>query len=306
MVNNMVSIPHNQNDPKQLDCLAAQRYLYSRAKTYMVVQVILTIPSVIALSILTKLNPDMRLWNAFYGVAVLLIDSIYLDPYHRQLKREAANIQEEFDCTVLGIGWSVASAGSRPDPEAIHEASSKYKHNDPECAKLKDWYPKIDNRISEPLARLLCQRSNLWWDSKLRRRYAFWLAIIVGMVSVSVFVVSMWKEFTFEQFVLGGFCLLSPAWLWGVREIRRQLDSSNELDRLKTYLESVWAKAVKGQIEEEELKDQSREIQNALLERRQRNPLIFDWVYNRLRKSNERAMVKGTDALIEEALKMKE
>lgn len=299
----MIEIPYNQNDPKQLNRLAAQRYLYSRAKTYMMIQVILTIPGVMVLAVLTKLYPELRLWNAFYGAFASLIDVLFLDPFHNHLKGDAAKIQEEFDCSVLWIEWSEALAGKRSDPEIIHDASSKYKRTDPVLQKLKNWYPEIDNRIPKPLARILCQRANLRWDSHLRRTYAFWLAVLLGFFSLIIVAISMWNELTFNQFMLGGFCLLSPFWLWSVREYKRQINSANEIDRLKDYLESIWQQALQGQVNEEGLKDQSREIQNAILERRRHNPMIFDSVYNRLRNRNEEAMVKGTNILVEEFLK---
>ena len=36
-------------------------------------------------------------------------------------------------------------------------------------SKLRDWYSDIDDTAPLVLARIVCQRTNLWYDSSLRR-----------------------------------------------------------------------------------------------------------------------------------------
>lgn len=51
---------------------------------------------------------------------------------------------------------------------------------------LKDWYPKEVAALALPLARLVCQRANCWWDANLRRKYANWLLAILIVTFVAV------------------------------------------------------------------------------------------------------------------------
>jgi hypothetical protein len=36
---------------------------------------------------------------------------------------------------------------------------------------LKDWYPVSVGQLPIHEARLICQRSNIWWDAKQKLRY---------------------------------------------------------------------------------------------------------------------------------------
>ena len=74
------------------------------------------------------------------------------------------------------------------------------------------------------------------------------------------------------------------------------------MDAIKKYAEDLWDKAIKRDATPEELIRESRKLQDEIYEHRRICPLIFDWVYRKLRLKSEEQMTKSAQTLIEEAL----
>src|SRR4051794_23247686 len=122
----MNRIPTKQNEPKQIQRLAAQRQLYSRAKSIFAVQMVVSAPVAIAWSLLVLRNPSLKAAAAFWGVAATGLDLFWLNPWHKRLREQAAKVQEEFDCYVLELPWNDIKVGKRPDAEAVKEFFDAY------------------------------------------------------------------------------------------------------------------------------------------------------------------------------------
>jgi hypothetical protein len=175
----MNTIPQEQITQKQLERLAAQRQLYSDAKRIQAVLISLSVPCVIVLTLLASVFPKLQVYVAFWGILVTLLDIVIFTPRQKSLQGKAAKIQQLFDCDVLQMDWSKLNSGNRPEPEAVVEASARHKRIDPNYSKLQNWYPVSVGQLPIYLARLICQRSNCWWDAALRRRYA-----VLGIVTI--------------------------------------------------------------------------------------------------------------------------
>ena len=52
----------------------------------------------------------------------------------------------------------------------------------------------------------------------------------------------------------------------------------------------LWTAAIEKQLSDEELSVRSRQLQNAIFSRRSTAPMIFDWIYKLLRRSEEERM----------------
>src|SRR5271165_2642933 len=156
-----------QNAPENIRVLAAQRSLYSRAKTLAAVQVFVAGVTPVVGAIAVALKPHADVWAAFIGIIVAYFDTAWLDPRQSKLRNLAANVQEDFDCSVLQLPWNDALAGRRPSPEDIHGAADG--HTPSSAAPLEDWYPQAVAALPLYQGRLICQRTNCWWDSKLRQ-----------------------------------------------------------------------------------------------------------------------------------------
>src|SRR5258706_847895 len=178
----MSSIPTEQNTERQLRRLAAQRQLYATAKTVFGWQVFISGPVAVALAFSIIVFPPLKSFAALWGILITLCDIAWLTPWQKRLRNTAARIQELFDSDVLGLSWDELKAGKRPDPELIKEQAEKYMAWASTMPPLSNWYAKDVECLPLHVGRLVCQRSNCWWDAKQRRRYA--ITIIVGVVVI--------------------------------------------------------------------------------------------------------------------------
>jgi hypothetical protein len=291
-------ITSRQNSPANMRLLAAQRSLYSRAKRLVALQAFLAGLTPVVGAIAVAMRPDLDVWAAVTGIVVTFLDTVWLDPRQASLRDLAASVQEDFDCSVLQLPWNHALAGRRPAPEDIHEAATG--HRPSSTAPLKDWYPCAVSALPLYQGRLICQRSNCWWDSKLRQRYSNWVVGAVSVLSVSVFLLGLLNGMSLQKFVLAVMAPLLPAVLWAAREWRRQSETAMESDRRKEYSELLWGQVVRGEVAEQEVSRRSRELQDAILVRRREGAPVFDWVYRCLRRKQEEQMNVGAEKMVDE------
>ena len=289
-----------QNSEEQLRRLAAQRRLYSSAKTALVLQVLVLGPVAVATTAIGLWNPPLKGIVATWGLLVVLGDLLWLGRLQRDLRERAAKIQEEFDCDVLELPWNSIKAGHRPDPELVKEHSEKFKRSNGGFASLSNWYSPAASELPIEIGRIACQRSNCWWDSKQRRRYGvIWGAFAVAAF-VSAFVVAVQLQMTTEDFVLMLATPLAPAVLLGTRHCIEQNEAAARAEKLKTHSERLWVEALHGR-GKTKLAADSRVLQDEIFDHRRRSPLVFDWVFNLLRSAYEEQMNFGVEALVAEA-----
>ena len=295
------SILAEQNQPPQLDRLAAQRCLYTQAKRVVIWQLAFTVPGAVIVAAIAAFHPSFRAWTAFYGFCVSIIDASVLEWRQKALKQQAAQIQEQFDCKVLQLEWPNWKTSGRPDGELIHEASCQYQKRDTGFSRLKNWYPLAIEGLPLHLARLICQRASLRYDDGLRRRYNGWMIWVIAGLCVMVLALGLIGGLTVEKFVLVVLAPLSPAILWSIREYKRQEEAAVANERLKMLAETMWADALKNEDFCDRAAVESRRLQDEIYERRRSNPLIFDKVYDWLQDSSEAQMNKAASELAEEA-----
>jgi hypothetical protein len=297
----MNSIATIQNAEPQVRLLRARRRIYTQGKRLLSLQIFLTIgvPVIGAFSALVW--PEVKGVVAFASIVITIIDVTVFDRFQKAIIKTAAKMQEQFDCTVLQLPWDNFTVGAKVDPEAIHAASSKWLAGqlDP---KLRDWYPLIVGEVPLHLARIICQRTNLWYDSKLRGQYGRGvLGVTIGLTLLLV-VFGLIRGLTIDAFVLTVLAPAAPIVIWGVREYLRQRDATEVLDRVRSEAEALWERAKTGACSEPECTIQSRQFQNAIYERRSKSPLIFDWIYKIQRPRLEDQMNRGAEEFIREIL----
>ena len=105
-------------------------------------------------------------------------------------------------------------------------------------------------------------------------------------------------EMTLQRLVLGFAAPLSPTLLWGMREARRQEAAAAALDRLKDFVETSWQEISRKKLTEPEATRRSRELQDGILVHRQKDPLVFDWIYERRRKDDEEQMEVSAEEMV--------
>ena len=294
-------IPKKQNEQTQLNRLAAQRNNYSEAKLVQLFQLIITIPGTVLFSIVVLLNPSFAVWQALFGLFAVLVE-LPLKIYQTSLKRQAAKIQELFDCEVLQLEWNYLGIGAKPDVETIIESSDKIKRTKLNIDLLKNWYSPSVVELPIHLARIICQRTNLRWDSQLRRWYSKRaLAVSFGVIGL-LFLFSLLNQISFVRFVLTVLTPSIPVFLWGFKEYRDHSEVAEEQERFKSYIEEFWQDAITSKLSEHQILIRSRELQDEIFILRRDNPLIFDQIYRYFKSKYEIYASQGAEELVKEAL----
>lgn len=296
----MNKIRETQLEETQLKRLGAQRRLYSYAKVIQGWQMTVNVLAVLVLSGLSAIFPGFAIWVPLISLVLTVLNSWELTPWQKSLQEKAAKIQEAFDCHVLELNWRELSIGSPVEIETVEFYASKYERKDSGYSELKNWYSTAVSELPIDWARFICQRTNLWWDSKLRKRYVKWISVVLAALTVCALIFGMLDGLTFEEFILAVVPPLAPAFLLGCQQSRENKEFAANLDRLRTCVEGLWANALKNG-DPDELTNASRELQDAIYNHRRTSPLIPDKFYDCLKKENEDLMNKAAEEYVKEA-----
>lgn len=294
MINDISS---KQNKPKYLKLLAAQRQLYSEAKFIQSIRLMLSVPLAIILSILALIIPNVSVYTALYGIFVTFFDIVLFSQQQKDIQEKAAKIQQQFDCDVLELDWNQFNIDNYIPIETIDEYSQKFQARNKE-PKLLNWYAVEVKKLPIWKARVICQRSNVWWDAKLRRRYANYALILFFILLFVLFLLGIVGGLTTENFILTIVNPLAPALILTFRQYQEQKESATKLDNLFNNAESLFNELSQNNLNQQEIEEKSYRLQNQIYENRRCNPPIPDWFYKLSRDKNEELMNKGVESLI--------
>ncbi len=295
---NMNEIDKRQVEPRMLNLLRARTLIYRRAKNVQAAGLVISLVFPIVGLIVSALLLPSKPFIAFAALMFSFLEVLLLDRWHRAQLKNAAKLQEDFDCTVLEMDWNAFLVGSRIDPEDVFADACK-KLSDKDEQRLINWYPLAVKELPLHLARLVCQRTNLWYDSALRKRYRrVLLTGCVVLIAVAGFA-SLAIDHTMTTFVLSTLAPMTPVMIWALREGNRQAATIELLDRLNDEVKKLWDRSRSGAAEQE-ISMRSRELQDAIFNHRASSPLIFDWVYSLLRRQMEERMNAGADHWVRE------
>ncbi len=293
----MNEIDKKQVQPRMLDLLRARTLIYRRTKNYQAIGLVISLGLPFAALTSAALFPASKPFIGLFALTFSYLEVLFFDPWLRTQLKTAAKLQEDFDCTLLGMDWNAFLAGSPVDPEQVFEDACRTLSAEDE-KRLLDWYPLTVNVLPLHLARLVCQRTNIWYDSALRKRYRMVLQFgAVALMSI-VGMGSLWIDTTMTSFVLSALAPMTPVMIWALRERNRHAATCELLDRLNEDVKKLIDKSVAGATEQE-ISMRSRELQDAIYNHRVSSPLIFDWIYNRLRGRMEERMNAGARELVD-------
>lgn len=290
-----------QNEPRQIERLAAQRQLYSDAKFWLALQTLGSVGGSVAVSLWAAhdpAHPQVSLYGGLWAGSMTLVDLLWFSPQIKRLKKTAANIQEMFDCQVLQLP---PHRKCEPvEPEIISRAAER--HDKPKLmSKLPNWYPGGVGVLPLPLARILCQRANCWWDAGLRERYILCVSIGALFIVAGVLVYGLAQKSDFPQLLKGVAFPLAPLIWFCARQVIENKEAVSAANKMRGEANKLWNSALKTPHDLSGLDEESRHLQDDIWDQRGKNPLIFDWIYNRLQRDSENHMNKGAKVLIEEA-----
>jgi hypothetical protein len=294
----MNKIPENQNMDRFQRVMRAKSQIYVEAVRLQVLQFAVTVVLPVMGACVAVLSATTRPYVAFAALFVTVLDVLWLDRSQRQRLKTSAKMAEAFDCGVLELPWNGFAAGKPVDAETIDAAARAWK-GDPQ--KLLDWYPKIVGSAPLHLARIICQRTNLWYDSRLRRRYGKWLVIFALEITLLLFIAALAMNLSMLDFV-AVITTASPVLIWAIRENFRQADAADAIEILKGEAETLFERAKTGQCGHSQCEQRSREFQDAIFARRAMNPLIFPLIYRRMRPEMELQMNAGAEALLSDLI----
>ena len=294
-------IQQRQNAEPNFGRLAAFSAFYQRAKLVAAIQFTLTVPMAVVSAVTIAVEPKAKMWSTFFAITVALVDALVLERVQTHYKKLGAKTQELFDCDLFKLEWRDLRVGEKPEIGDVLHAAECFKKKNPSLENLKDWYPPAVERLPLALARLVCQRTNCWWDSSLRKKYANCLIAILFLVVLAVFILSLVQAHSVEQMILTVYAPIAPAVLWTVREVRRQKDAAEALDKMRGQVERLWTTALKGTLHREALDSGSREIQDSIYDGRSKNPFIFDWINNIVRPRHQLSMNAKAEEMVAEA-----
>jgi len=312
-------ISERQNVEINIQRLAAQRYLYSRAKIIHSIQLMLILPTILVLSILVALLKSQQVtrsigiqaYDAFWllalvSIVIFALDRFMLEPLQQKQKAEAAAIQEEFDCDVLQIPWNDIELPKRPAREKILSNARHYlaRHG---ANKIHDWYAYPDNDlIPLPVARAICQRSSVSWDKSLRQRYIHIVLIYAIVVAIAIIAVAAVYDLSLRSLLSAIVVPLLPVAGFVTGEIRQNRAAVNALEEIRDCIEKQWEALVSCEPRDSDVVLKSRQLQDRIYASRKGSSLIPDWLYEKLRTSNEVVMVATAEQMKQQYLAQQE
>ena len=275
-----MSIQDRQNRPDSLAKLAAQRHLYRRAKRWRSIGMLLTL--VVAILGLAASLADNQHLSRFVPLVVLMmwfLDQQVLKRKEGALKTEAATIQEDFDCFVIGLPWPAHKSIRRPTPDRIKQLAGKEAGKPTLKKELRDWYTPSAIPNHPIRSKIHCQQVNCWWDVSLRRKWSSFLKATFWVLALSGLSLSVVTGITVANLV----ALIASnirVLAWGLGEINGQDEAIRRIGRIHQYLSDL---SEKKPIPPSGI----RSVQDEIFEYRRSNLPVPDWFYRWTRDDQE-------------------
>lgn len=294
------SIPADQNADECFRLLEARQELWHRAEGWQKLQLVLVVLVPIIGAVFAMLLPDQRLHISLGAVGIALLDAVWIDRSYRAAIKKAAKASEHFDTKLLELPWNRLAAGPPLPAEELREATKAWRKRGSERV-LKDWYPVRVGDAPMPLARVLCQRTNLFYDSALRRSYSRSVFIALASIGVGILAFGLLREASINSLLLAFLLPISPLAIFSLRDSLRQIDAAAVNDQIKVEAEKVVERVIQGQCSPEECFQSSRELQAAIFVSRASNPLIIPGYYDWQRPRLEEQMKDGAEEWLSRA-----
>ena len=270
------AIPDRQNDEAALKLMRARQWTYIVASRLMILQIILTVVVPVAGAVIVLIYPGLRPHFAAAALLVLLLDTVVLDRQYKLLLKRGAKLGEKFDCLVLQLPWNSFVTGDEPEAEDIRSGSRAWSMRRDD-AKLRDWYPIAAGEMPLALGRIVCQRTNLRYDSQLRRSFGTIIVVVVSVVTIALLIAGVVQNLNLTAWILT-LAPATPLLSWAGREYFRQQDTADLLEDLMKKARALWTRAIEGNCDDACL-EESRELQNAIYLRRSISPLVIPYLY---------------------------
>ena len=272
-------ITEKQNEDFHIDELLAQQRIYSNAKNFQGLLIFITVPLPVLIAIIIKISPeliDQTTWIfALYLIFASLGEKI-LDSTIGRLKKIAASIQESFDLTILNIESNETLNLAMIDKETIRHYSKKPKQDIKKIEEVTNWYSINIIGLPTNIASMLCQRTNIYYDFSVRKRYNFLMTIFATFTFITLLIISLINALDLKSFLVEVVLPSIPIFVFAYKEKNTNIESIDNLKHLKKLIESSLSNLnINDEIEDGIL----RKIQDRIYANRLLSPLIPDLIY---------------------------
>lgn len=292
-----------QNETKSIDQLLAQQNIYSIAKILQGILIFITVPLPLLLAFILKHYPNMideKNWYfVLYLILAVFVEKI-LESYIDRFKKLAASIQEIFDLNVLNIKENETLNTVNVDDELIRRYSKNPRKDIQKVEKVTNWYSlKIENVVTN-IASILCQRTNIYYDFSVRKRYNWLVKTLSLLTFTCLFVISLRNDLSIKIFIIEVLLPSTPAFLFAYKEVNSNTESIDNLEHLKDLIEENL-----NELQLENNVDESllRKIQDRIYTNRILSPLIPDIIYKIIRPRLEDEMNYSVETRIEKLIR---
>jgi hypothetical protein len=299
---------HPKNDILALQALDENRRLlrarhrnYNAAKLTQGILVMLSIILPLVGVLVGPHMPEVRPYIALSALILLLLETALIDRVQKDRLKWGAKLQEQFDTRVFDLPWNRFVTGAPVEPEDIRSLSAKPLSQDRE-RHFETWYELCVGRLPIHLARLVCQRTNISYDARLRRKYGNGLLILTVSFGVVLLFIGVVMGLKFADLIMTLLLPFMPVLTWALKERLQHANTAASLTNLGTEWDKIWVKALGG-ADPVTVTTDSRALQDAIYRHRERSPLVFDWVYYRQRSVNEDEAHHAAEELVATAEK---
>ncbi len=301
MNNLQYDVPTRQASDDNRGLLRARHRNYRAAK---VTQGILVLVSIILPVIGIWIGPqvpEIRPYLALASLILIVMEAALFDRIQKDRLKRGAKLQEQFDTDVFGLPWNRFVTGAPVEHEDVRRLSAKPLSMKRE-AHFQAWYEVCIGRLPLHLSRLIGQRTNISYDARLRRRYGGWLLMFTILFGVALLFAGLYKGLQFPELIMTLVVPFLPVLTWALRERVQQANAAISLTNLNGEWDKIWTKALGG-ADAAALTAESRSLQDAIYQHRERSPLVFDWVYSIFRSANEDEAHHAAEDLVRKAEK---
>ncbi|MDR3613061.1 MAG: S-4TM family putative pore-forming effector [Candidatus Obscuribacterales bacterium] len=292
-----------QNEDLEIKRLAAMRQLYSEEKWIIGLQFWLAVGGSFGILTWKSLAPSNSTAAAATGIVISLVDCFILQHLRGKRRKDAAKIQEQFDCDVLDLSWNRDLIGEELRPELVIEAAARHPQTGYES--LKNWYLGRLQEVPFEAARIICQTTNVAYDRSLRERYIKVLVALVLAIFFTTLIVCIVQKIPTDQWLVNFIGPLSPILSFSGVQYREHTEVINKISELRTELQKTWGLCRDSEPGTTELTRLARNLQNKIFFHRSTGVPLFDKVYWRYRGKQELYGEALANQMVDEYLKAK-
>ncbi|MCG5464843.1 S-4TM family putative pore-forming effector [Micromonospora sp. MED01] len=280
----------NSTDARRL--VAAQARIYSDTKIFAGVRLTVVIGLSIAAGVVAIRFPGLRTAAGVGGGTALLAVSFVTASVEKRLRMMAAAAQEEFDTRVFRLDWNGVLV-DRPPAARVAKAAFRYRGG-----RDANWYDDTE-ATHRPYDVLICQATNLGWGASMHRLWAWILSGLGLLAACGAIAGGMLADLGWSGLLTA---VIVPA-LSPIKEIAEQIrlnfDNARSKESAERKIAELWAAGMSGAATPSTT--QLRTLQDKILQLRQTNAFVPDWLDTVFHRRNEVAMKMSVQSRVEEA-----